>query len=111
MALLNPTTPATTGTVVTGAAVSSSDTINGNYAGGYLIVINGSGSSINVTIVDPGRTALGNTGTNAAIAVANGASKAIKLTSAMVDSTTNLITVNFSATTTVTYVLYPPTTT
>lgn len=108
MALLTATTPATTGTVVTGAAVSSSDTISGNYVGGILVVTNGSGSSINVTVTDPGRTPLGNTATNAAIAVANGASKAIKLTSAMVNSATNLITVTFSATTTVTYVLYPP---
>lgn len=109
MALLTATNPAVTGTVVTGAAVSSSDTINGNYAGGYLVVVNGAGAPINVTIADPGRTALGNTGTNAAIAVTNGTSKAIKLTSAMVDSATNLITVAFSATTSITYVLYPPT--
>ena len=109
MALLTATTPAVTGTVVTGAAVSSSDTISGNYAGGYLVVTNGSGSSINVTVTDPGHTPLGNTGTQAAVAIANGATKAIKLTSAMVSSATNLITVAFSATTTVTYVLYPPT--
>lgn len=109
MALLTATTPTTTGATVTGGAVTSSDTISGNYVGGYLVVTNGSGSSINVTITDPGRTPLGNTGTNAAIAVANAATKAIKLTAAMVNSS-NLITVAFSATTTVTYVLYPPTT-
>ncbi len=108
MALLTATTPAVTGTAVTGAAVSSSDTINGNYAGGTLVVTNGSGSSINVTVTDPGTTPLGNTGTQAAVAVANGASKAIKLTSAMVNAS-NLITVAFSATSSVTYVLYPPT--
>lgn len=105
MALLTATSPAATGTLAAPAAVSSSDTISGNLVGGYLKVYNASGSSINVTVADPGRTAMGNTATNAAIAVANNTAKWILLTAGMVDSATNLITVAFSATTSVTYEL------
>ncbi len=108
MALLTATVPAITGTLAAPGAVSASDTINGNYVGGYLKVYNGSGSSINVTFTDPGHTAAGNTGTQAAVAVANNAAKWFPLLSTFVNSSTNLITVTFSATTTVTYELIPP---
>lgn len=85
-------------------AVTSSETINGNLAANDAIlqVVNGSGVSINVTFTDPGRTPLGNTGTNAATAVAAGATKFFKLTSGLVDGATGNITVGFSATTTIT---------
>ncbi len=107
MALLTATVPAITGTLAAPGAVSSSDTINGNYVGGQLKVYNGSGGSINVTFVDPGRTDAGNTGTQPAVAIANGAARWFPLLAAFVDGTTNLITVTFSATTTVTYELIP----
>ncbi len=96
-------------TAVTGAlsapgAVASSETINGNLVnnGAVLQVINGAGAPINVTFTDPGRTALGNTGTQAAVAVANGTTKFLKLTTGLVDSATGNITVAFSATTSIT---------
>jgi len=69
MALLTPLAPVVAGVVVTGTAVSSSDTISGNQVGGYLVVTNGGGGSINVTIADPGHTPLGNTGTTSVTAV------------------------------------------
>lgn len=85
-------------------AVASSETINGNLVslGAVLQVINGAGSPMNVTFTDPGRTPLGNTGTNAAVAVANGTTKFFKLTTGLVDGATGNITVGFSSTTTIT---------
>lgn len=85
-------------------AVTSSETINGNLVanGAKLQVVNGSGVSINVTFTDPGRTPLGNTGTNAATAVAAGATKFFDLTTGLIDAATGNITVGFSATTTIT---------
>lgn len=84
-------------------AVTSTETINGNLVanGAILQVINGSGGSINVTITDPGRTAAGNTGTQAPTAVAAGATRFFKLSTAFVD-TSGEIEIAFSATTTVT---------
>ncbi len=107
MALLVATNPAATGTLAAPAAMSVSDTISGNLVGGQLKVYNGAGVSTNVTIVDPGRTALGNTATNAAVAVAAGAAKWFELTAGMVDGATNLITVTLSSATSVTYELIP----
>ncbi len=85
-------------------AVTSSETINGNLVAkaAKLQVVNGSGTPMNVTFTDPGRTPLGNTGTQAATAVAAGATRFFKLTSALIDAATGNITVGFSATTSVT---------
>ncbi len=111
MTLMVATTPTplvagALGTVVTGTAVTSSDTINGNYVGGILAVTT-VGTATNVTFVDPNTTKGGNTGTQAAAPVGTNTTRAFRLTSAYVDAN-NLITVNYSATTAVTYVLYPP---
>lgn len=113
MTLMTATTPASlaagvTGTTVTGTAVTSSDTINGNYVGGTLAITT-VGTATNVTFVDPGHTAGGNTATQAVSALGTNTTKAFKLTAAYIDPATNLYTVNYSATTAVTYVLYPPT--
>jgi hypothetical protein len=107
MALLTATNPAATGTLAAPAAMTVSDTISGNLVGGYLKVYNGAGAPINVTIADPGTTAMGNTATNAAIAVTNATAKWILLTAGMVDSATNLITVTLSSATSITYELLP----
>ncbi len=97
-------TSTVTGVLSAPGAVTSSETINGNLValGGVLQVVNGSGSSMNVTFTDPGRTPLGNTGTQAGVAVANGTTKFFKLTTGLIDSATGNITVGFSATTTIT---------
>ncbi len=97
---INVLTATVTGALSAPSQVVSSETINGNLValGGKLMVNNASGSPVNVTIADPGRTGLGNTGTNAAQAVATATSKLFKLTDAMVDSATGNITVGFSAT-------------
>lgn len=108
MALYTCVYPAA-GTVCTGTAVASTDTISGNdiNAGAILVVTNGSGGSINVTLTDPGHTPAGNTGTQAAQAVAAGVSRAWgpAVLKNFIDPSTNLVTVNYSATTTVTAML------
>lgn len=96
------------GTLAAPAAVSASDTISsGDIANGAILEVkNGSGVSINVTVVDPGLTPAGNTGTQAAVAVAAGATRRFKIPAAYVNQSTSVVTVNYSATTSVTYELY-----
>lgn len=109
MALLSAvTTFSALGTLSNPQAVTASDTISGNDIanGAILEVKNSSGGSINVTFTDPGHTAAGNTGTQAAVAVAAGTTKRFKPTVALVDPVLNVVTVNYSATATVTYELY-----
>ena len=108
MALLTATSVTSTATTVTPAAVSSSDTIAASDIGtngALLNVINGSGGSINVTIADPGTTAVGNAGTTSAQPVANGADRWFRLSPGHVNPATGLATVAFSGTTSVTYKL------
>lgn len=91
---------------VNGNAVSSSDTIAASDIGqnGVLInVINGGGSSINVTISDPGSTAVGNAGTTTPQAVANGTDGWFRILPGHVNPATGLATISYSGTTTVTY--------
>lgn len=107
MALLTAVVPAITGTLAAPAALGTSNTINGNMAGGFLKVYNGSGGSINITFTDPGTTAAGNTGTQAAVAVADGAAKWFPLLAAFVAGS-NLITVTSSSASSVTYELLSP---
>ncbi len=107
MALLAATTPAVGGTLAAPAAIGTSNTINGNMVPCNLKVINGAGAPVNVTIVDPGHTDAGNTGTQAAVAVANGTAQWFALTAPFVDPTTNLVTVTLSSATTITYELIP----
>jgi len=107
VALLTATTPAVGGTLAAPAAIGTSNTINGNLVPCNLKVINGAGSPVNVTIVDPGRTDAGNTGTQAAVAVANGTAKWFSLTSAFVNPSDNLVTVTLDSATSVTYELIP----
>lgn len=108
MALLTAVSVTSTATTVTAAAVSASDTVSGSDIGtngALLNVINGSGGSINVTIADPGTTAVGNAGTAAAQAVANGADRWFRLSPGHVNPSTGVATVTFSGTTSVTYKL------
>jgi hypothetical protein len=110
MALLTATVPTAAGVTWTPAAVSASDTISSSDLGdrgAYLIVINGGGSSDNVTVSDSGSTPGGNTATTAAVAVANGTTKAIFISPRKVNPSTSVVTVTHSFTTSVTYVLIP----
>lgn len=89
------------GTTITPYTPASSDTFAINDLPATLRVSNGSGGSINVTVVDGGKTPLGTVA--AALtpsAVAASAVKSFKLTAAMADPT-GVVTVNFSATATI----------
>lgn len=108
MATLTAVALGTTGIAANPQAVANGDKITGGdiALGAILEVKNGSGSSINVTIVDNGHTPAGTTpGTGTTQAVAAGATKRFKPSTNYADSNGD-VTVNYSATTTVTYELY-----
>jgi hypothetical protein len=98
----------TAGTLSTPAAVTSSDTISGNdiNAGAILTVICAATPG-GVTIVDPGRTPAGNTGTQASQTVAANTARSWgpSTLAKFIDPATNLVTVNHSATTSITCLL------
>lgn len=68
----------------------------------YLQVTNGGGSPITVTLADPGVTPAGNSGTATAQSVAAGATKLFPLNPALVNASTGVISISYSAVTTVT---------
>lgn len=108
MALLTAVSVTSTATTVTAAAMSTSDTIASadvGVNGALLNVINGGGSSINVTLADPGTTGIGNAGTTVAQAVANGADRWFRVSPGHVNQTTGVATVTLSSATSVTYKL------
>lgn len=67
-----------------------------------LQVTNGGGSSINVTINDPGLTPAGNAGSPVVVAVAAAATKLIALPPGAINPATGLISISYSGVTTVT---------
>lgn len=108
MALVTAVSVTSAATTVAGAAVSSSDTISASDIGtngALLNVINGGGGSINVTISDPGTTAVGNAGTTSAQAVPAGADRWFRISPGHVNPSTGVATVSYSGTTSVTYKL------
>lgn len=105
MALRTATTVTSTATAVTAVAVAASDTIAASDIGtrGCLLqVINGGGGSIDVTLTDPGTTPLGNAGTTAAQAVANGTDRWFWIGPHHVNASTLVATVTYSGTSSVT---------
>jgi hypothetical protein len=68
----------------------------------FLMVSNGSGGSINVTIAVPGTTKYGQANPSIVIAVANGATKLIGPLTKLVQGTDKLVDVDYSATSSVT---------
>lgn len=112
MAALTAISPANAGTASTGAAVAASDTVAQSILGSkgaFLEIINGGGSTDNITISDHGSTPAGNalTSNQISASVANGASKVFYLRQEQVNPSTGLITITHSFTTSVTYKLYP----
>jgi len=110
MAALTATTPARTGTATSGAAVAASDTISAailGTRGAFLEIINGGGSTDNITVSDAGSSPAGTPVTSYAASVANGASKILFIDPRQADPSTGLVTVTHSFTTSVTYKLYP----
>lgn len=112
MAALVATTPTNAGTVVTGAGVASTDTIDRAILGpkgAYLKIINGNASPDTVTISDAGVTPGQNplTGGTISASVTNATSKVFFIRPEYVNAATGLVTITHSVTATVTYELYP----
>lgn len=110
MAALSATTPSRTGTVTSGAAVASTDTIAASLLGtngAFLEIINGNAASDTVAISDASTTSTGATAQAGGGSVTNATSKIFKIFPQQADPSTGLVTVTHSVTTTVTYKLYP----
>lgn len=108
MALLTATSVVAAGTTVTAAPAGTSNTVSASdigVNGAILTVINGSASSITVTISDPGLTPAGNAGTTAAVTVGATSEKQFRLSQSHVDLSTQVATITLSSATTVTYKL------
>lgn len=101
MALLSPTALAVAGTALTLAAATTSDTVAAT-DDMFLLVTNGSGGSINVTISDSGSTPAGNAASTTARAVGAGATRAFPLTARTNDPSTGVTTITLSSATSVT---------
>ncbi len=83
-----------------------SDKISGgDIARGAVLEVNAGATPATATFVDPGLTPAGNTGTQAAVAVAAGATRRFKPSASFVSASTGLVTVTYSGTTSVTYEL------
>lgn len=104
------TTPARTGTVITGAAVGTSDTIsraNVGARGVNLKIINGNAATNTVTISDNSTTAEGAPAASISASVAPSTSQIFRILPAQIHPTNHVVTVTNSVTTTVTYELTP----
>lgn len=112
MGALAATVPTRTGTASPGAAVAASDTIHASLLGTlgvHLEILNGGGSTDNVTISDAGATPAGTplSGGTYPGSVANGTNKTFYISPKQADPATQLVTITHSFTTSVTYKLYP----
>lgn len=108
MALLSPQTVTKAGTTITYSTPASSDTIaSASGVVQFLHVKNASGAPITVTLVDAGLTPAGSAATNPTVSVpATTGDKMIgPLPNSLASSSTGLITVTYSATTSVTAAL------
>lgn len=104
MTLLAAQTVKITGTTPTYSAVTSSDTVKYRGENQFLIVKNGSGGSVNVTVVVPG-SKYGQANPDVVVAVpASGERWIGPFHNDMADAD-NIITINYSATTTITHAL------
>ena len=109
MAALTVVNPTAAGVAYTAAAVSASDTIAASALGprgGYLLVINGGGSSDSVVISDGGFTPAGNASANLTNSVTNGTNEVMFIPSNAQNPATGNITVTHSFTTSVTCVVF-----
>jgi len=104
------TTPARGGTVIAGAAVSTSDTIPRSVLGNRgvnLEIINGNAATNTVTISDDSTTAEGAPAASISATIAPSTNQAFKVLPQQANPTTGNVTITNSVTTTVTYKLTP----
>jgi hypothetical protein len=105
MAVISPQQVSIAGTNATYTAVTASDTF-GPDTGQVLHVKNASGGSVTVTFVDAGRTPGGSAATNPTVSVPAAGDRFIgPVPQSYASQSTGLITVNYSATTSVTAAL------
>jgi len=110
MTALSLTTPARTGTVIAGAAVSTSDTISRTVLGDRgvnLEIINGNAATNTVTISDDSTTSEGAPAAAISVSVAPSTSKVFKIVRAQANPTSGNVTVTNSVTTSVTAKMTP----
>jgi hypothetical protein len=110
MALLTAQRPAITGVAATFAAASGGGDTLKPATNSVFIVKNGGGSPITVTVVVPGNTPYGLAQPDMTVSVAAGAEEWIgPLDSGLVDSSSGVISVTYSAVTSVTvaYMQHP----
>ncbi|GHE47315.1 hypothetical protein GCM10017673_56450 [Streptosporangium violaceochromogenes] len=69
----------------------------------FLIITNGGGAPINLTVAVPGNNSYGEANPDPVRAIANGATKAVRLLREWADPSDGLIALSWSATTSVTY--------
>jgi hypothetical protein len=108
MALVSPQSVVTTGTTPSAITPSASDTIPGSTAGpnGWFLRVITTGTATNVSVLDPGFTALSNPGTVTAVAAPSTGVRMILVPRGAINSS-GVVTVTFSgALTGVTYELY-----
>lgn len=102
MSLIAPVSPALAGATLTLGAASASDTFQRLQGDSVLVVNNGSGGSINVTIVSHATPEAGESVSDLVVAVGAGAQKMIGPFPQQFEDENGLVTANFSATATVT---------
>lgn len=110
MAALSATTPARSGTAVSGGSVAASDTITAailGSKGALLEILNGNASTNNVTISDASLSVTGAAATAVSASLLTATNKVFKILPEQADASTGLVTVTNSVTSTVTYKLYP----
>lgn len=108
MAAVTSQSIVTTGTTPSSITASASDTIAVGQMGpvGCALRVATTGTATNVSVLDPGRTGLGNPGTVTAVAAPATGVRTILVPASAVDPVTGYATVTFSAVTGVTYELY-----
>jgi hypothetical protein len=108
MALLSPQSVVSTGTTPSAITPSASDTIPGSTAGsaGWFLRVITTGTSSNISVLDPGSTAMSNPGTVTAVAAPSTGVRMVLIPRAAINSS-GVATINASgALTGMTYELY-----
>jgi hypothetical protein len=107
MAVLTPQSVVTTGTTPTPITPSASDTIPGGTAGpnGWFLRVITSGTSSNITVLDPGFTPSSNPGTVTALAAPATGNRMLLIPRTAIN-TSGVATVNSSSQAGMTYELY-----
>lgn len=108
MAALTSQSIVTAGTAPAPITPTASDTIAGGQMGptGCALRVITTGTATNVSVLDPGRTPLGNPGTVTALAAPATGERMLLVPASAVDSATGNATVTSSSQTGVTYELY-----